>query len=159
MDDLRKAQEMFGVLCRTLEDNDWNYKKNEEALTIECGAQGEDLPIELRIEVDAERKLVILLSTIPARIPEDKRLDAAVAVSVVNNILVDGCFDYNVKTGNLLFRMTNSYMESTLSKEVFDYMLFCSCKTIDDYNDKFFALAKNMMTIQQFIAWAMSDKN
>ena len=154
--DLERAKKTFDTLCRALENNDWRYQKDEEALTIECGARGEDLPMELNIRVDPDLMLVVLLSRIPFAIPEDKRLDMAIAVSVVNNRLVDGCFDYNVMTGNLLFRMTNSFMESQIGEDVFSYMLYCSCATIDDYNDKFLMFAKGMLSMEQFLATNMN---
>ncbi len=150
------AKATFATLCQTLDNNDWSYKKNEEALSIECGAQGEDLPMEFNIKVDADRMLVMLLSHLPFVIAEDKRLDIAVAVSAVNNALVDGCFDYDIASGHMFFRMTNSFIESRIAEEVFAYMLFCSCQTIDEYNDKFLMLAKGVLSIEQFLASIMN---
>ncbi len=149
---LAQAKEVFETLCRTLDNHEWKYSKDEEKLSIECGAQGEDLPMNLTLKVDAERSLVMLLSHIPFPIPEDKRLDVAIAVSAVNNRLVDGSFDYDITKGNMFFRLTNSYLESVLGEDVIAYMLFCSCQTIDEYNDKFLMLAKGIISVEQFIS-------
>ena len=146
------ALETFATICQALEENDWKYKKHEEDLVIECGAQGDDLPMELTIKVDARRQFVMLFSRLPFTIQEDKRLDVAVGVSAVNNELADGCFDYDVTTGRMYFRMTNTFMESKMDQEVFTYMLFCSCQTIDEYNDKFLMLAKGMISLDKFIS-------
>ena len=149
-EDLAAAQ-VYYDLCKMLDGEGWKYKKNVEDLRIECGAQGEDLPIELNIKVDAERQLVMLLSHLPYRIPEDKRIDIAIAVSVVNNRLVDGCVDYDITTGNLFSRMTNSYMDSTIGGEVYKYLLYCACQTIDSFNDRLLMLSKGMIDIAKFI--------
>ena len=146
------ALDTFATLCRALEQNSWKYKKDEEELVIECGAQGEDLPMELTIKVEAERKFVLLFSKLPFPVQEDKRVDMAIAVSAVNNELADGCFDYDLVSGRIYFRMTNSFMDSKLSEEVFTYMLYCSCQTIDNYNDKFLMLAKGMIDMDKFLA-------
>lgn len=148
---VEKAQATFATLCRTLDKHEWRYKKDDEKLSLTCGARGDDLPIELRIDVDADRMLIILISHLPFVIQEDKRLDVAIAVSAINNMLVDGCFDYDVASGHMFFRMTNSFIESTISEEVFSYMLFCSCHTIDEYNDKFLMIGKGMISIEQFL--------
>lgn len=148
---LDRAKKVYDTLCEALEEHEWKYEKDEDELVIKCGAQGEDLPMDINITVSAGRQMVLLLSHMPFVIAEDKRLELAVAVSIVNNRLVDGCFDYNIKTGYMVFRMTNSFLESTLGKEVFSYMLFCSCQTIDEYNDKFLMLAKGMLSLEQFI--------
>ena len=60
-EDLAAAQ-VYYDLCKMLDGEGWKYKKSVEDLRIECGAQGEDLPIELNIKVDAERQLVMVLS-------------------------------------------------------------------------------------------------
>lgn len=149
---LEQAKATYATLCQALDAHKWRYKKHEEDLVIECGAQGDDLPIELNIRVDADRMLVLLLSHMPFVINEDKRLDVAIAVSAINNVLVDGCFDYSVASGRMFFRMTNSYIESKIGEDVFAYMVFCACKTIDDYNDKFLMLAKGLMSVEQFVS-------
>ncbi len=149
---LRNAQAAYATLCSTLDSHDWHYSKDDENLKIECGAQGDDLPMKITIRVDAERQLVMLLSHLPFVVPADKRLDLAVAVSVVNDRLVDGSFDYDVKSGHMFFRMTNSILENDMGRDAFSYMLFCSCQTIDAYNDKFLMLAKDLMSLEKFLS-------
>lgn len=149
---LERAQKVYGTMCSTLDSHEWHYKKDEEKLSIDCGAQGEDLPMEITIKVDAERQLILLLSHLPFVISEDKRLDVAIAVSAVNDKLVDGSFDYNIADGHMFFRMTSSFIESEIGNELFTYMLMVSCHTIDEYNDKFLMLGKGMMSIEDFIS-------
>ena len=146
-----KARETFETICRTLESHDWKYQKDAEKLLIGCSARGEDLPMELTIRVDENRSVVIMFSRMPFVIQEDKRLDLAMAIAAVNNSLVDGCFDYDIGTGNIFFRITNNFVDSTLGEAVFGYMLFCACRTIDDYNDKFLMLSKGTLSVEQFL--------
>lgn len=148
---LKLTKTTFDTLCKALEHHDWHFKKDEENLTIECGAQGDDLPMEITIVVDLERMLIILMSHLPFVMPDDKRIDAAVAVSAVNYALVDGSFDYDIKSGHMIFRMSNSFRESLVGEELFMYMILVSCHTIDEYNDKFLMLSKGMLSLEQFI--------
>ncbi len=148
---MARAQRVFATLCAAFDANGWSYKKDEEKLQIECGFHGDDLPMEFTVVVDADRQLVALLSRLPYNIDEEKRLDLAIAVSVVNNLLVDGSFDFNVETGRLYFRMTSSFIDSEIGAEVFDYMLIVSNKTVDEYNDQFLMIAKGMVSLEDFI--------
>lgn len=75
--------------------------------------------MEINIKVDSDRQLIVILSHLPFVIPENKRLDATVAVSVVNNKLVDGSFDYSIADGHMFFRMTSSFNESEIGNELF----------------------------------------
>ena len=74
-------------------------------------------------------------------------------MSYANNSLVDGSFDYNYLTGHIVFRMTSSYRESLVGKELFEYMLYCSCFTVDEYNDKFLMIAKSDMSNEEIVKY------
>ena len=149
--EFKQAQAVYKSLCAMLDEREWHYKRDDEELMIKCGAQGDDLPMEIRIEIDRKRQLVSLLSQMPFGIPESRRAELAVAVSQANNGMVDGSFDYDYTSGRIIFRMTSSYRESLIGKKLLEYMLVCACHTIDEYNDKFLMVAKNDMTIEEIL--------
>lgn len=149
--DLMQAKIMFDTLCEMLDEREWHYKKFDEDFSIECGAQGDDLPMDIRMEVDADRMLVALYSKLPFSVPEDKRVDVSLAVSAINYTMIDGSFDYNFMNGNLLFRLTTSFRDSMISTAALSYMLSVSCGTVDEYNDKLFMLIKGVMSLEDII--------
>jgi len=149
--ELKQAQNVFKSLCEMLDERDWHYEKYEEDLTIKCGAQGEDLPMEILMKVDKQRQIVTLLSPMPFAVSENRRSALAVAVSQANHGMIDGSFDYDYLTGRIFFRMTSSYRESLIGKALLSYMLLCACQTIDEYNDKFLMVAKNNMTVEEIV--------
>lgn len=149
--DLKKAQEVYNTLCGLLDELEMTYDMMEERLMIELETRGDDLPIGVRIEVDAKRQLIMLLSQIPFAVPENRRNELAVAVSAANFGMVDGSFDYNYQGGSIVFRMTSSYRESLIGKKLLFYMLMCSCTTIDEFNDKFLVVAKSDMSYDEII--------
>lgn len=155
--EIRQAKATYDTLCEMLKERDWHYESDEDNFTIMCGARGEDLPMEIRIQVDPERLIVTLLSQMPFSVPEDKRVEMALAVSAINFSLVDGSFDYNFVDGTMLFRMTSSYRESLVGKDMFEYMLYVSCKTIDDYNDKLLMIIKEKMTLEDLVKFIAED--
>lgn len=146
-----KAKETFATLCSMLDNRGWHYEKNEEKLLIKSGVKGDDLPIDFIMTVDPQSEIVTFLSLLPFKADEAKRIDMALAVCVANYGLKDGSFDYKVEDGSIIFRLTSSYRGSTLSEDLFEYMLMLSATTVDEYNDKFFMISKGAMSIQQFI--------
>ncbi len=146
-----QAKLAYQTFCDALDRNEWKYKKNNEKMTIECGAQGEDLPMEFSISADADRQLLVLLSHLPFVIAEDKRIDTAAAICVVNNFLVDGCFDFDVGSGHMFFRITNSFFDSVMSEDVCTELLYKACQTIDEYNDKFLMVGKGILSVEKFL--------
>ena len=149
--ELKQAQSVYKALCQMLDDLKWTYEKHDEELTIKCTARGEDLPMDITVEIDQNRKLITLISSMPFTVPEEHRNAIAVAVSKANYGMVDGSFDYNYTNGRILFRMTSSYRESLIGKRLFEYMIMVSCHTIDEYNDKFFFVSKNNMSTEEIL--------
>lgn len=148
---LKQAQSVYETICKTLDNRQWKYQRHDEDLVISCGARGEDLPMDILLIVNPKAQVVSLISPMPFKIAEDKRVDGALAVCVANHGLINGSFDYNLADGQIRFRLVSSYRESILSEELFNYMIMVSAGTIDQYNDRFLMIAKGAMTIQQFI--------
>lgn len=150
-EEARRAKKTYDTLCGVLDSDELQYEKDEEKLTIRFGIRGEDIPMDILVRIDAERQLITLLSHLPFTISEEKRLEVAIAVSVVNYKLADGSFDFDVTDGHMFFRMTSSFIESDIGSELFNYMIAISLHTIDDYNDKFLMLDKGLISIEKFM--------
>ena len=92
------------------------------------------------------------MSPLPFKFSEDKRMDGAIATCVASFGLADGSFDYDISTGMVIFRMTATYRESKLGDGLFQYMISCASVMVDEFNDKFLAIDKGMLSIGDFIA-------
>ena len=146
-----KTREIFETLCKAFEILKLKYEKSEEELSVKCTVHGEDLIMNLDVSVYGDRSLVILTSKLPFVVREDKRVDMAIAVSGINYVLADGCFDFDITDGNIYFRMTNSFIDSEISEDVFVYLLLISSRIIDEYNDKFLMLSKGVLSVEQLL--------
>ncbi len=151
---LKQAQTVYKALCDMLDSNNWKYEKNEEKLKISTGANGDDLPIEILFSVDVDKQIVTLLSKLPFTVPQEERGLMAMGVTLANWSMVDGNFDFGLHNGTIFFRLTTCIRESLISKEALEYMLFVSCATVDNYNDKFLMLMKHAMSLDEFEKFA-----
>lgn len=66
--------------------------------------------------------------------------------------LVKRCFDYDINDGEISYRLSLLYTDTDVSCEAITDMIGLTVSTSDNYNDKFFMLAKGMMTIEDFVA-------
>lgn len=151
MEELRKAREVYESLVQMLVKRDWKFDRHDDKLLIKSGISGEDLPIQFIVRVIPENEVVQFLAPMPFNMPEDKRIDAAIAVAVANYGMINGSFDFDISDGEIRFRLTTSYVETELSDELLERMILVAASTSDKYNDRFFMLAKGMMTVEQFI--------
>ena len=149
---MKRARAIYGDLIKMLDKRDWKYNRVDDELTIKSGIATDDFNIEFVVYVDADRELVRYLSRIPVVFPEDKRIEGAIATCVANNGMVNGSFDYNVTNGEIYFKLVASYMSGTeLSADLLENIILVSSAMDDRYNDRFFGLAKGMMTLEQFM--------
>ena len=156
-DEIRRGNEMYATVCKALDELDWTYDRDDEKLTVTTGVQGDDLPIRIIIRVLAEGETVSVLSPLGFYMAEDMRVDGAIAVSVANYGLIRGSFDYDITDGEIRFRVTAPYNDSTLSTEVIKFLIYITTDTVDNYNDKFFMISKGMLSVQDFIKQEKSE--
>lgn len=151
-EELKKiGQNVYETICAMFDNKGYHYERHDDDHVISCTVGGEDIPMDILFVVRDERQLVQLISPMPFRVSEDKRIDIALATTVINDRLVDGSFDFDMAEGRITFRLTTSYIESILGKELFEYMLMVSASTIDEYNDKFLMISKGMISFEQFL--------
>ena len=145
------GNQVYEMFKKNLTDHEIKFETHDEDKVITLTVNGEDLPQPTIIRVDDDRQVIRVLSPLPYRMPEDKRIDAAVAVAVANYGLVNGSFDYDVRDGEIRYRVAQSYRGIDVSEEMVHYILAVVFKTTDDYNDRFFMLGKGMLTLEKFI--------
>ncbi len=146
-----QAQQAYDTLCAALDEWGWKYKKEEEKLIVRFGATGNDLSTSFVVLMDADRQLVRLLGFLPFEMAEDKRVEGSIATNFANYKFADGSFDYNFSNGKIVWRMTSSFRDSLVGAQLFQYMIRCSCSTIDKYNDQFLAISEGKLSLADFI--------
>lgn len=149
--DLKLAKEAYETLCNTLDEMELKYEKDEDKLIIHFGLAGDDIPMRFIILTDVDRQLIRLMSFMPFKMDETKRVEGALITSYANYKLADGSFDYNLGDGSIIFRMTSSFRESLIGAELFKYMISCAAYSVDKYNDQFFMVSKGMLSVDDFV--------
>lgn len=150
---LMQAKSVYETFCSALDDEEWHYTRHDEDLTITCGAKGHDLAMDFFVIIDAERQIISVLSPMPFKMSEEKRVDGSLVVNVANYGMTSGSFDYDLSDGEIRFRMTNSFRGSIIGKELCLAMLYTVAATTDRYNDKFLAVSTGIMSVEQFLEW------
>ena len=147
-----RAKKVYADLCAALDNRNWKYRKREDDLVVTFGVNGDDIPMDFVLAVDADRQLIRLFSRFPFNVEADHRMDLAIATCSANYKLADGSFDYDLTNGQITFRLTASFRESTIGEGLFNYMIDCSCHTVDKYNDKVLRVANGTVSIGDFLA-------
>lgn len=145
------ANQVYKTVCDALDARQWRYMKEEDKLLVRFGVNGDDIPVQIIMVVEADRQLIRVLSPLPFKMSEGKRMEGAIATCVASYGLADGSFDYDLSDGSIFFRMTASFRESVIGESLIQYMISCTCAMVDQFNDQFLAIDKGMMSITDFI--------
>ena len=153
MKDMNKARAVYDTVCATLDKMKWVYDKEEEELAITTGAKGTDLPIDIVIRVIPEAEVLSVQVPFAFEVPDEHSIDVAIAVSAANYGLIRGCFDYDMTTGDLRFRICAPYNgNTTLAEDVVEMLVLIAATTVDSYQTRLLMVAKGVVTPSQFLA-------
>ena len=157
MTDQERAAKIFQQFKDHFDKEDFSYDAFDDDLVIRLTVHGKDLPQPTLIKIDEKRKLVRIMSPIPTDVPEDKVMDMALATSVANYRIINGCFDLYIKEGKIIFRIVHYYGDTELSEAQLEYLTTLAFLVTDDYNDSFFMISKGIMSVEDFIAKETAD--
>lgn len=146
-----EARVLYSTLCKTLDDMQWSYQKEEQNdhFAVYTSAVGKDLTMKLAIRIDIDRQVMYLKSPMPFDVPENQRDKLALAMARVNWSMLNGSFETDHSDGFVAFKLVVPYMQSMLSVEVCRYMILLSCNMIDKFNDKLKSVVEDRMTIEE----------
>lgn len=139
----------FKNLCKTLDELNLKYDKDEEKFTVNCAVKVKDMPFDFIIKLNTEIDVLVLLSPVISDVAADRRGSMALAVARANLHMISSNFDFNTKNGSLIFRLSTAYADTVLNREAFKNMVMTALSTIGFYYEKLLAVANNDMSAEQ----------
>lgn len=147
---IKAAEENFNLICSNLDSHNCKYNKEPEKLTVSLSVTAKDTSVPLSLFVDANHELITLYSFMNFEVPEDKRLETAVAISKLNYMLTFGNFNFDIETGKIHFIINVSYRDSKLGSEIITKMISTALTVMSDFTEKFLMLSKGYLSIDKF---------
>jgi len=142
-------QALYDQICSVLDEHGLNYERIDELYGVRYGVGGGELPKSFILYAEENRLNVV--SRLPFTIPDEKSMAGAIAVAAVNNRLGDGCFEYNIATGELFFRLSYNVGNSVLGETIFYHMIRYSNDVVEQYDDSFLMFAKGKIELSAFL--------
>ena len=146
-----KAEQVFTQISNVVALKTAKYTINQKDLSVNFTVTGEDLPMDMTVKADKENQIITITSPMPYKISVDNRVICAVAVCAVSEQLTEGNFDYEIINGIITFRISTLFKDCVITQELIENMIVCAGKITDDYNDRFLALDKGFLQLDNFI--------
>lgn len=150
---MQEAKVVFDSLVAHLNNIKLNFAQEEleDRFVIRFNMSGDDIPMRFFLYVNPNQRIITLHSPQPVKFPEDKMDIGCKAICAINYRLSDGDFQIDIRDGEVLFNMSNSYAGSLISDEVFNYMLGMSINIVDEFNDKLLMLSKGLIDLDTLL--------
>jgi len=148
---LKQAQQVYNTICSALDERNWHYTKHEKDLVVTFTVRGDDLPMEFVMYAEINSQLIRLVSRLPVKMSESKRVEGAIAVCAASYGMVDGSFEYDISDGEITYVLNATFRDSLIGHDLIIYMISCAGAMVDKYNDLFLMLNKDMISIADFI--------
>jgi hypothetical protein len=128
------AELTLDQLCRYLDDDGFGHSVREDGTGIETGFRARTGTFHMLIFLRQDPALVGAIVRIPEIVPEPKRPQMADALARANYGLSLGCFELDMSTGELDFRVSMPTAGANLSHEQFRALLGSAMWTTDRYH-------------------------
>lgn len=139
-EDIMKAKEVFGALCKYLDESDIDYQRVDEDMRVYFGMSDAERNHAISFTIDADLQVIRLDSLLPFVVPEKNTQKMAIEVCSINYDLMDGNFDYDEKNGRVIYRMTSTFQSSVIGNTVFSLMLITAISMVDKYANRLSAV-------------------
>lgn len=151
-DRIGQAEDAFVVLCQALDQMQWAYKKNEDALYVQYQAPDSPFQSEFVLLTEATGSVAILVSQLPFVVPKLYRQEVALGINLLNASLHCGAFAFGLKESQIYYRASNGFLDCELGTGLFEQMIRGAAQVVDDYTAELRALALGEMSLEAFIA-------
>lgn len=120
------------LVCDAIAKKGYKYDimSYEDSFDIFFNDYGEDQLLNYHFEIVGNPKIVVLTCKLPF---ESKKIDMAMATSVVNDFLINGGFDYDISNGGITYRIATCWTDEIKDSEPFLYLIEKAQEDIKTY--------------------------
>ncbi len=151
----KRTKEAYESILSMFDEMDFHYElqgdDDVEYKVIHFTVSGEDIPMEIYIDMDEECQIMSLISPMPVHFNESNITDAYVLVGKINSMLKFGSFKVD-SDGDVIFQFTHFFIDSLISKEAWQFMIHLCFYVIDEYNDKLLMFSKGLCDMDTVLA-------
>lgn len=150
--DRMRAKKIYDLLCEVTDTGRPWYRADPDQMKISSTELvGKVWFINYIINLDSKNQLVRFIARLHIKFDTNRRVDGAMAVSIINNILADGNFDYNYSTGEVFFRNTLLFRDSVISKQLLKNFFATALHTIECHVIKLYKISKGLINYDEII--------
>ena len=147
----KNADRAYAALCSAMERGDLSFRKYERIPVLRFRVEDEGPIQRFVIRLNRAYELITLNASLPIRVPEERRIEMAVAVCRATSVLLNGCFGYNLQEGTVFFRLTAPLRGCEYSEAYFACMVECATEIVSEFSDLLGKVAAGELSLPEFM--------
>ena len=150
-----QAEKVFQQLCAAFDSYEFRYNtdRNSDGSLVACGGcRTGAFATTIIAVVRPQLWLVSFLAKVPCNVPENRRFEMAAAVAQANYNRHEGNFDYNLRTGDVSWRLTANYYGCETDTELYRMLLAKTATVLEDIGGPLAAVGEGRITLAEFCA-------
>ena len=145
------ADAAYKKLIETMDEH-FSYEKDDTRRCCTMSASTDDIDIKFDLYIEEPQQVLRLVSCMPFKFPRHKLAEGCLAAAYATSTVDEGGFFVDIQTGKVYFKSVISFRDCPLSHDSIIHVLTTSYSQIDSFNDKFWAIATEKLSIDDFIS-------
>lgn len=121
------------TVCRYMKEENWTHSVDEAKGMVFCYVAGEHGTLSCMLVIDEKMQCLSIYTHMGVVVPSIKRLRMADFIARANYALLLGCFELDVDSGELHFRLSLPLAESELSRQQLRDLISTDIYMVDCY--------------------------
>lgn len=138
-----RMSEILEACTRFLDDDGWPCKEHSEEPLLLTGYQGKHLSFGCCIRAHEDRRLLMVYSLAPEKVPKERRAAMAEFITRANYRMIIGNFEMDLDDGEVRYKTSIDLTGVTLTETVIKRLLYTNTLTFDRYLPAIIAVANN----------------
>jgi hypothetical protein len=150
-----QAEKVFRMLCAAFDSYEFRYQTDrgsDGSLVAFGGCRCKAFATTVIAVVRPQLWLVSFLAKVPCTVPENRRFETAAAVAQANYNRYEGNFDYNLRTGDISWRLSSNYYGCEPDVEHYRMLLAKTATVLEDIGGPLAAVGEGRITLAEFCA-------
>ena len=127
------------------------FTSDAEKRTVSPAVPGMEGAFELEYYVSEVHETLLLTAHLPCKMPEQRRIDGALAIACANTCIVNGSFKYELGDGSVFFCVAVSYASLGLTSGAVLDMIRQATQAVDRFGISLFRLANGFISLEAFL--------
>lgn len=149
----KNSLRMYSELCAMLDKEEFTYTKDEERLAVELIMRTDDIDLQVKCSIWKSTSVAVLTADLGFNVPDDKVSQVLEAIARINEVTVNGSFEYLFRSQRIRFSITQMGVESLIGAPTLEHLFYVMLSTADDYNEKLFMITQGKYSMQELIGY------